>query len=191
MTWIGELIKAAQGPARFLYAVAAVGVFFLLIPVPWADWLGAEEVLATWRGWIALVTVSAFAFATAAFAPTVAKLWRRKASTKARIKSLEALSGEERILLGYCAHRDRRTVLLSLDSTASKVAEGLCQKGLMEQAVGGHSVLAWPFTIPAAIWPSIKKRIDAILGENWRNDANLLKQFLRLDKQASGREGAL
>jgi len=189
MSKLLDILKAIQLPPRFLFAATALGLFFLLMPVPWAQWLHMQGVLEDGRGWIALGTVCAFAFGIAQLVPPMSRVLRRKASIKARLKSLDSLSGGERILLGYCAYRRKRTVLLSLGSTAGKVAEGLCQKGLMEQAPGRRSVLAWPFSVPASVWPGITERIDSILGEDWRNDAELLNKFARLDSQTSGRQG--
>lgn len=187
MKWLSDLIRTAQGPARFLYAVAAIGLFFLLIPASWAEWLGIQEVLVTWRGWNSLATVSAFAFGTASFAPSLLRFWRGKAAIRACLKSVDALSTDERILLGYCVSRRKRTLLLSLGSVAGKTAEGLYQKGLMEKAQGQYSALDWPFTIPASVWPGITKRVDSILGKGWKEDEALRADFAHLDGESRGR----
>jgi len=188
MKWIGDLIRAAHGPARVLYAITAIGLFFLLMPTSWTHWLGMREALTMWRGWIALATVSSFSFGTASLVPAVMRFFREKAAIRARVRSLDSLSGGEKLLLGYCAARGRRTVLLSLDSTAGNVAGGLCQKGVMEQAAGTHNILAWPFSVPEFLWPSVTRRVDSLLGANWRSNVELVKEFARLDKQTSGRE---
>ena len=186
-----DILKAIQLPPRFLLAAAALGLFTLLMPESWAQWLGIQTVLENGRGWIALGTGCAFSFGVAQLVPPVIRLWKRRQAIRAVINSLDSLSSGERILLGYCAWRNKRTVLLSLGSTAGKVAEGLCQKRIMEKAFGSQSVLAWPFTIAAYVWPEVQKRIDTILGEGWKDDLNVMRQLIRLDKQTSGREGAL
>jgi len=183
-----DILKAIQLPPRFLFAATGLGLLFLLMPAPLAQWLRIQGALEDGRGWIALGTACAFVFGTAQLAPLLLRMIQRKLAIREYIRSLDSLSGGERILLGYCAYRRKRTVLLSLDSTAGNIAGGLCQKGLLEQADGSHNILAWPFSIPAFLWPQITKRIRSILGPDWENDEEILKEFTRLDRQTSGRE---
>ncbi|MCK4356754.1 super-infection exclusion protein B, partial [Candidatus Bipolaricaulota bacterium] len=106
-----DILKAIQLPPRFLLAASALGLLFLLMPVSWAQWLHIQGVLEDGRGWIALGTACAFAFGIAQLVPAMARLLRRRAAIRMRLKSLDSLSDGERILLGYCASRCKRTVL--------------------------------------------------------------------------------
>jgi len=180
-----DILKAIQLPPRFLFAAAALGLFFLLMPVSWAQWLHIQGVLEVGRGWIALGTACAFTFGTAQLFPLIVRWWRRRIAIRQTVESLDSLSVDERMLLGYCAYRKRRTVLLQLTSAEANCAHGLCQKGLMEEASGEGSLLGWPYTIPSDVWPHVVSRVDSFLGRNWEKDATVMKRILNLDKRTS------
>jgi len=183
--WLTDFLNAIQLPPRFLFAAAALGLLFLLMPVSWVQWLRIETVLAEGRGWIALGTSCAFFFGTAQLFPLIARWWRRRIAIRQTVESLDSLSEDERMLLGYCAYKKRRTLFLQLTSAEANCAHGLCQKGLMEEASGGGSILGWPYTIPSDVWPHIVSRIDFFLGKNWEKDATVLKRIDNLDKKTS------
>jgi len=180
-----DILKAVQLPPRFLLAAAAVGLLFLLMPATWAEWLGISAVLAEGRGWIALGASAAFFFGVAQLVPLVLRWWRRREALREIVEALDSLSDDERMLLGYCAYRNRRTVLLQVTGAEANCAHGLCQKGLMEGASGGGSILGWPHTIPSAVWPHVVSRRDSLLGDNWKNSAAIMRRIVELDKRTS------
>jgi hypothetical protein len=184
-----DFLKAIQLPPRFLFAAAAVGLLFLLMPETWSEWLGVGAFLEDARGWIALAASCAFFFGWAQLAPSLLRQWRRRKAIREILGSLDSLSADERMLLGYCAYRKRRTVLLQLTSAEANCAHGLCQKGLMEEAVGGGSILGWPFTIPSEIWPAVASRQDSLLGKDWRKNAATMRRIVDLDKRTSADHG--
>ncbi|MBW2123906.1 MAG: superinfection exclusion B family protein [Deltaproteobacteria bacterium] len=190
MNWFTSFLKAVQLlPSRYFFAMAAVGVFFLVLPMSLSQWLGTEGVLARARGWIALATSITFFLGIAKVTPWISRWWSRRRSINRVLESLDSLSADERILLGYCAARKRRTILLQLASAEANVAHGLCQKGLMEQAPGQGSILGWPFTIPAEIWPHVVNRVEFFLGKNWKNNDEIQKRLLNLDHRTSAQAG--
>jgi len=184
-----DFLKAIQLPPRFLFAAAAVGLLFLLMPEPWAEWLGIRVLREGIKGWIALAAACAFFFGWAQLVPSLLLQVRRRRAKREMLKSLDSLSPDERVLLGYCAYRERRTVLLQLASAEGNCAHGLCQKGIMEEASGSGSILGWPFTISAEVWPAVLSRRDVLLGRDWMKNPATMKRIIDLDERTSARRG--
>jgi len=167
MKWFGDtVLKAIQLPARYLFAVTLICVFFLVLPVTWTAWLRIEMVLGRARGWLVLIAAASFAFGVAQLIPALASWRTQRAHLREVLVALDTLSMEERVLLGYCVIRGKRTLLLDMGSAFANVAGGLSQKGLVEMAPGTYNICAWPHTIPDFVWSHIVKRKDAILEKN-------------------------
>lgn len=175
--WSGWL-KAIQLKPRFLFGLWLLGAIILFLPDAVAESFGIRDIRQSFRGWIGIGTLAAFAFWCVQLIP----FYRAKRNTKNLrervVRSLGSLSQEEWLLLAYCSNRNQRTIPLEITHRA---ANALVAKGILIRASGVGDSLAWPFTIPEFLWEHLKTNPEAIFNGVDPNASQLQARFQEIE----------
>ena len=180
MTSPTEWLKVLQLKPRFLFGLGLVGMLLLFFPDGWAAKFGFRSIVENYRGWIGLGTIVSFAFWLVQLVPS----WRQTRALKKHrqdvIHSLSSLSSEEAFLLGFCLHRNQRTLTLEMTHRA---ANALKAKGLLQMASGIGNQLAWAFTVPDFVWEHLCNNPQIIFPNKEYELPNVQARFNELDRQ--------
>ncbi|MBI4529542.1 MAG: superinfection exclusion B family protein [Deltaproteobacteria bacterium] len=119
------------------------------MPPTLAESFGISEIRKDYRGWIGIATLAGFSFWVVQLIPSFQTMYRRRKLRREILSCVNSLSQNESRLLAYCVYRGQRTIPLPITNST---AVSLRQKGILEQAGGTGSALAWPYTIPSFVW---------------------------------------
>ncbi len=160
---IDAALAAIKLTPRVLFAAWAFGALVLLIPDSAAGALGLREFRAEYSKWIGPATIGAFCLwlpsPAAAFWGWARRRLKSRRQRRNALASLETLSKEEYLLLGYFVHHDAPTQLLIANYPP---ARSLCSKGLMSAVAGTGYMFNWPYTIPSRIWEELQERRESL-----------------------------
>ncbi|HEU6449655.1 MAG TPA: super-infection exclusion protein B [Verrucomicrobiae bacterium] len=174
-----DWLKVIQLKPRFLFGLWLLGAIILLSPNGIAENFGIKNIRESFRGWIGIGTLAAFAFWCVQLIP----LYQTKRNNKKRrqkiIQALNSLSGEERVLLAYCVCRNQQTINLEITHRA---ASALVAKSMLVMASGIGNQLAWPFSIPDFLWEHLRDNPDAVLQGIAHDDPQLEAHFYQIDR---------
>lgn len=149
MNWLGDFLKLIQLNARFLFGIWLFGVILLFLPKDIAEIFGIVELRSSYRPWIGVGALGAFAF----WLVQLFSIWTASRNLNAQrgrlIRALESVSGEEWILIAYCVIQNQQSVTLSL---VDRIAGSLVARGLLVRADGVGNKFSWPHTIPDFLW---------------------------------------
>lgn len=193
MTWLQSVLRWIQLKPRFLVGISVCCFALIAIPQVAAEWAGLASLISPMRGWLFIIGLVSFVFSCVQLLPSAVRRVHMFGYRRKLIQRMDALSQEELELLAYCLSRNRRTLVVSLDSQVANVASGLSQKGIMDVGAPIQHVLAVPHTVTDQAWWLLLKRRDAFLdrAKKRHSQAGLQKIFRQLDHLASGRDGAL
>ena len=152
-----DWLKAIQLQPRFLFGLWLLGSLIMFLPASFAQTLGITEVRISFRPWIGLGTLTAFAFWLVQLIPEFRRYQQGKDYRRQVIDALESISPEEWILLGYCLQENQQTITLSL---IDRTAVSLVARGILVQASGVGNNTAWPYTIPDFLWKHLREKRD-------------------------------
>lgn len=144
-----DWLKVIQLSPRFLFGLWFLGLLILFLPPTLAESFGISEIRKDYRGWIGIATLAGFSFWVVQLIPSFQTMYRRRKLRREILSCVNSLSQNESRLLAYCVYRGQRTIPLPITNST---AVSLRQKGILEQAGGTGSALAWPYTIPSFVW---------------------------------------
>jgi len=174
MTSPTEWLKVIQLKPRFLFGLYVIGLLLLFFPDGWATKFGFQVIRESFRGWIGIGTLGAFAFWLVQLIPFWKEARIIKKHRTSVIDSISSLSTDELLLLAFCIDRNQRTLTLEF---THRVANALKSKGLLVAATGAGNGLAWAFTVPSFVWEYLQKNQESIFPESELKHPNVQAEF--------------
>lgn len=178
---IAKLLDAAP---RILFSIWVVGIAFLVLPEGLVGLLRLTEFLALAGAWIGPVTVAAFVLWAVHPDALRARLRALRLSHRHLdriLEELDALSGEEWLVLAYFAYRNGRSQ--ALWSHYPPVLS-LIQKGLLQRAARSGFYDAFPHTMPMDVWEVVKVRPEIAEALQREDSRNVLMRFPEYQRRA-------
>ena len=179
MTAFPDLLKVIQLKPRFLFGLSLVGLLLIFFPDALAAKFGFGEIRGTYRGWIGVGTIIAFAFWLVQLVPAWLQMRDAKRYRSEVLGRIESLSPEEWLLLAFCVNRSQQTLTLEVTHRA---ANALKAKGLLAMAGGVGNQLAWPYTVPGFVWSHISGDSRVLFPHEEHENPQVQARFDELDR---------